>query len=543
MIAVYSSVLALLLATVLVPVFAHFAGPLGLLDRPGPRKIHHDSVPRVGGIAIATGALVAVAVWLPFRAEIVGYVLGALVIFIAGLFDDRLDLDYRVKFAFQILGVLIVIYIGDVQLTRIPFFEGVSMPVWLGVPLTVVVLVAITNAINLSDGMDGLAGGTSLLATGTFGYMAYAGGDLLVAVLALCVMGAILGFLRYNTHPARVFMGDSGSQFLGFSVAVLAILVIEKSDTGVSPLAPVLVLGLPIIDTLQVMTRRIVAGRSPFSPDRQHLHHRLLAVGLSQYGAVLIIYGMQCALVLLAWWLRHASDFVLSGVIVAFAATVLLGLRLWEHGYLPRGRSLSVGWLDPPIDYLRRSGVLYQTGRRGVLYSVGLLFPVVALLAGDVSTDIGWLALALCVPMVLCLLPKVSVPKLAINRLAIFTTSVLTIYLAEAQGLGGRVPMIWLHAYLLMVLVFIALWLRFGSGSGFRLNAMDVLIAFVVAIVPNMPVVRELGIAPMILESLLLFYASELVLNEPSGQWGVLRFSTLLALAILAIRGLLFAAV
>lgn len=542
MVAVYSTIFALLLATVLVPLFAHYAGALGLLDRPDARKIHHNPVPRVGGIAIAAGALAAVAVWLPPIPEITGYLVGALLIFLAGLLDDRLDLDYRIKFGFQILGALAFIYLGGVQLTRMPFVDGSVLPGWLGVPLTVIVLVAVTNAINLSDGMDGLAGGTSLLAVGAFGYMAYAGGDKIIALMALCLMGGVLGFLRYNTHPARVFMGDSGSQFLGFSAAVLAILLIERSDAGVCPLVPVLVLGLPITDTLQVMTRRILGGRSPFSPDRQHLHHRLLDIGLGQHAAVLLIYLVQVALVVTAWWLRHAPDYVLLGAILLFAATLLLGLRKWERIHAEGGKVLPGIWVDLLVGYLRGSHLLSQIGRRGVLYSVSLLFPVVALLTPGIGADIGWLSLLLFILMASCLIPRAVMPALAIGRLATFTVSALTIYLAESQHLGEVFPMHWLHGYLVLLLMFVALWLRFGGSRHFQLNAMDLLIVLVVAIVPNMPAVRELGIAPMLLESLLLFYASELVLNEATGRWDLLRLSTLAALGILTVRGLLFAA-
>ncbi|MCB1724528.1 MAG: undecaprenyl/decaprenyl-phosphate alpha-N-acetylglucosaminyl 1-phosphate transferase [Gammaproteobacteria bacterium] len=543
MIAVYSAILALLLAIVLVPVLAHWAGIFGLLDKPGPRKIHHESVPRVGGIAIAVGALVAVAVWIPLRSVVAGYFVGAVIIFVSGLMDDRFNLDYRLKFVGQIAGALAFVFLGDFELTRVPFASHSVMPAWLGIPLTVVVLVGITNAINLSDGMDGLAGGMSLLAAGTLGYLAYIGGDKAAAILALCLVGAILGFLRYNTHPARVFMGDSGSQFLGFSVAALGLILIERSDTLVSPLVPVLVLGLPITDTAQVMIRRVLAGGSPFVPDRRHLHHRLLDVGLSQQGAVLIVYLLQGALVWIAWRLRYEHDAVVFAVFVLFVALLMTGIAFWEKSFAA-GRIQSRRWtlVEPLVAYLRRSRLLSRLGFWGVLYGVSVLFIVVAVLAADVSADIGWLALLLFGMLLSTHLPQKLLSPLALERVATFTTSVLTIYLAESSGLGRIGDLAWFHGYLVLILLCIGLWLRFGGTRGFQLNALDLLIVLVVAILPNMPVVRESDLAPMVLESLLLFYACELILNESNDRRRVLRLSTLLALAILMVRAVAIAA-
>lgn len=543
MIAVYSSVLALLVAIVLVPLLAHYAGALGLLDRPGERKIHQQLIPRVGGIAIVPASLLAMVVWLPPIPEITGYITGALLIFLAGLVDDRVDLDYRIKFGLQILGAVVFIWLGEVRLTRMPFLEGAVLPGWLGVPLTVIVLVAVTNAINLSDGMDGLAGGTSLLAFGAFGYMAYAGGDRIVALMALCLMGGVLGFLRYNTHPARVFMGDSGSQFLGFSAAVLGILLIERSDPATSPLVPVLVLGLPILDTLQVMVHRIRHGRSPFLPDRRHLHHRLLAVGLWQRGAVLVIYLVQVGLVVLAWRLRHAPDLVLLAALVFCASAVLLGLGAWER-YRAGGRQVpAMVWLRRLVDFLRENRILFEVARWGLLSTLSLWLVFAAAFAARVSVDLGWLALSLCVLLLSLPLVRVLIPALAVSRLVIYTTAVLTVYLVETEGLSLMLSLTWVHLYLGLILVFVALWLRFGGSRSFKLNTMDVLLVLLVAFVPNMPLVRDSGLAPLIMESLLLFYAVELVLNEPSGRWGLLRYATLAATAIVAARGLLFAVV
>ena len=544
MIAVYVTVLALFISLALVPLLARWAEPLGLIDRPGPRKIHTAAVPRIGGIAIALGALLSLVVWLPLRAEISGYLAGALVIALAGFADDRLDLDFRAKFAAQIAGALLFVFISDVQLTRVPFSYGGTMPGWVGLPLTVLVVVGITNAVNLSDGMDGLAGGTALIAASVLGYFAYLGGDMQIALVALALIGSTLGFLRYNTFPARVFMGDTGSQFLGFSVAALGILVIEQCNTAIGPFVPVLVLGLPILDTLYVMTRRIRAGRSPFSPDRQHLHHRLLDGGLSQYEALLAIYGLQAVLVALAWLLRYAPDALVLLAFVAFSGVLLGSMNWWRHQHT-EGRVL-VGRLDLVerlVDFIKAKNALKRLGHHVVVFGLALLFPLVALSASRVGQDIGWLALLLVAALAFTLRPVRLMHGSTLWRLAAFVVAALVVYLAEAAGLRAVPSVDWFRGYLVVIALGVGLWLRFGGGTEFRLNALDVLVILIVAIVPNMPLVRELGIGPIVIGTLLLFYASELVVGtQTSGSW-LFRVSVFSTLVLLSARGIYFSGV
>ena len=541
MVAVYITVLALFIALVLVPLLIGRADTLGLVDQPDERKIHQRPIPRVGGIAIATAALGAILVWLPLlRPEIAGYLAGALVIALFGALDDRVNLDYRLKFAAQVAGVLLFIGISDVQLTRAPFFLDETLPAWLGLPLTVVVMVGITNAVNLSDGMDGLAGGTSLISAAALGYLAYLGGDNQVALVALALIGAVFGFLRYNTFPAQVFMGDAGSQFLGFSVAALGITVIEQSNTAISPLVPVLILGLPIIDTLYVMTRRISDGGSPFAPDRRHLHHRLLDGGLSQYGALLVIYALQLVLVGIALGLRYAPDWMLLALFLAFVSVLLWALGRWQSSHNDSPALLGkLDFVDPLVDMLKARGLVLRVAHHGLIYGLSLLFLAVALWTPEVTPDIGWLALLLTVMLVLALAPVRLLPRPTIYRLAAFVLSVAVVYLAETQGIAGLSSPTGVRIYLLLLAVFVALWLRFGFGGDFHLNTLDVLVILLVAILPQMPLVRELGIGMMMMQVLLLFYACELIENERADRSRFFRVVLLAALGILALRGTL----
>lgn len=539
MAALYSSFFALMMATALVPLLAAKAGRLGLLDLPDARKIHRRSIPRVGGIAIAAGTLLSVILWFPLRPEVLGYVLGGLTIAIFGVADDRYNLDYRVKFFGQIGAALTFVLVGGVHLSRMPFvFDGV-LPSELGLPLTIVALVGVTNAVNLSDGMDGLAGGTSLLASGALGYMAYLGGDLVTALVALSLMGATLGFLRYNTHPAQVFMGDAGSQFLGFSVAALGLILVERSNTAISPLVPVLVLCLPILDTLYVMVRRILEGRSPFSPDRRHLHHRLLDAGLSQQGAVVLIYSAQIILVVLAFHLRYAADEVLLLALIGFSTLIFAFMNgLARTSDLCGEDRDRVSCPGTPRWCRRAVEVIGNTARAMVRYGVVALLPFVAFGAAKVPEDIAWLNLLLLVALGATLrLGLLS--RATIDRLASFAAAVISVFLANNAGFSGAAGSLVFHAVLVLLAIGVALWLRFAAYGNFRVNALDVLLVMIVAVAPTIPALRESGYALVIVETLLLFYACELVLSDRRPRWDSFRISTLACLGVLVIRGLL----
>lgn len=540
MIAVYSTILALFVSLALVPLLARWAEALGLLDKPGPRKIHEHPIPRVGGIAIAAGALVSMLTWVSLqRPEMLGYLVGGSLIVTFGVVDDRVDLHYRIKFAAQVTGALLFILIGDIWLTRAPFINDLTMPAWVGIPLTTLVLVAVTNAVNLSDGMDGLAGSISLINTGFFGFLAYQADDSTVALVALCLIGAIFGFLRYNSFPARVFMGDAGSQFLGFSVAILGVMLIERSDAGLSPMVPLAALGLPILDTLHVSWRRVGAGRSPFAPDREHLHHRLLDGGLSQYEALLVVYGLQGGLLAIAWSFRHAHDLVLLAAFGAFSAGLLFAMSWWER-HPTHGRAVfrRLDVVDPLVEYLKAGDIVKRVGHHGVVYGASLLFLTASVWVDHVPADIGWLAVLLLLTLLFAWLPFLGLANGILYRLAAFATGALVVYLIEKVGLRGYGDPTWLRAYLVIIAFCLALWLRMGGTGDFRLNTLDVLVLLIVAIVPNMPLVKELGIGVIVIEALLLFYSAELILSERPAKWRFFKFAMLASLAIFAVRGM-----
>jgi UDP-GlcNAc:undecaprenyl-phosphate GlcNAc-1-phosphate transferase len=535
----YAFILALSLASALIPLLIRFAGPLGMVDLGGGRKVHSGATPRTGGIAIVLGTLLTGLLWMPSRTDLGAFAAAAALLFVFGVLDDRFNLDFRLKLLGQTLAALIVTVLGGAVILQMPFVPEQTWPVALAVPFTVLALVGVTNALNLSDGLDGLAGGISLLAVGCLGLLAYQAGDKPVVTLAMAVMGATFGFLRFNSHPARLFMGDSGSQFLGFSAGVLAVVVTQRSDPTLSPVLPLLLLGLPILDTLTAMVRRIARGQSPFAADRTHLHHRLMDAGLNQYEAVALIYGTQFLLAILAYVLRHSADWVVLSTYLVLCAAMLGCLGLLEHHKLHLlTRDAGASPLMRFATHLRETRLLTQVPFVVLGVAIPAVLAIGALVVPGVGKDVGVLA-AVLLALLLIVLSTKSVPFFAIERLAAFVTAVTVVYFLNRDG--------WLKdlcapcGYLLFgwLAMTTAVWMRFSSHR-FKINTQDILILLIAVTIPTLPELAFRQFGRIALETLILFYGIEVLMEERERRWDALRISLLLALAALATKGLLF---
>lgn len=300
-------VIALGLALLVTPVVKKYAFKLGALDRPDQRKVHKRVMPRLGGLAIYLSFVAAVLLTMDITMQVCGILVGGTMIVILGFVDDTRGLSPRFKLAGQIAAAAAVIPFGlEVNSLTNPFSN--EMPIALGylsIPVTVLWIVSVTNAVNLIDGLDGLAGGTTFISaltlagvvwieTTTSGFLV--SGQSEAVALALILAASIVGFLRYNFYPAKIFLGDSGSMYLGFSMAALSIMGMAKSATFISVIIPVVILGIPLLDTVFAIVRRYCGHRPIFQPDKEHLHHRLLQMGLSHRQAVLSIYGVNVVL-------------------------------------------------------------------------------------------------------------------------------------------------------------------------------------------------------------------------------------------------------
>lgn len=292
---------SLILALLATPVVIWLARRIGAVDRPGIRTVHKLPIPRIGGVAIFLSAMVVIVsvifvndnIGQAFRAawlQLVTLLGSATLIFAIGLVDDLKGLPARVKFLAELL-VALVLCLAGIRISNIAVTDQWVLPLgewaWL---LTLLWVIGITNAVNLSDGLDGLAAGVSAIACGVMAIFAIHGGQIIMGVLMLALLGSLSGFLFFNFNPAKVFMGDCGSLFLGFTIASASVMGTTKSAALVGLALPALALGVPIFDTLLSMLRRFLERRSLFAPDRSHFHHRLLDLGLHQRHAVMAIY-------------------------------------------------------------------------------------------------------------------------------------------------------------------------------------------------------------------------------------------------------------
>jgi UDP-GlcNAc:undecaprenyl-phosphate GlcNAc-1-phosphate transferase len=347
----YAFVASLLAAIVLVPLARRLALRFGVVDMPNePRKVHTRAVPRTGGIAVCLAFCVGIAVLfldpsanplLQRDASLnVGFLLAAALITSVGAWDDARGLRYTQKFAGEIAVAVLLWGFGyRIQVLSMPWIGTVDLGL-LSFPVTILWLVGVTNAVNLIDGLDGLAAGVSLFALGTVFVNGWLDGNMGVLLLVAALGGAVLGFLPYNAHPARIFLGDSGSLLLGSALGALSIRAYSKAPSTMALLAPVIMLGLPITDTVVAMLRRYLRGRSPFEADREHLHHRLLQLGLSQRGAVFALYGIALAFSALTLSLRGhspARSAIGLGLGIALVLALLRALNYREVLHLLDG--------------------------------------------------------------------------------------------------------------------------------------------------------------------------------------------------------------
>lgn len=553
MILAFSFISALFVTMVLVPPLMRLAAPLHLLDVPDARKVHTALVPRCGGLAIASGILLPIVMWLPKDAAMSAVLSGALVVFLFGLWDDIKDLDYRIKLLGQVAALGIAIQ-GGVVLEHYPFCGLDPVAVWLAYPATALIVLGVTNAINLTDGLDGLAAGCTLLTLAMIAFLAYQSDHRPVLLLALTVMGGILGFLRYNTHPAIVFLGDAGSQFLGFITAALTIFLVERVNQALSPALPLLLLGLPILDTLWVVTLRIGRGRSPFVPDRNHLHHQLLDLGFRQHEAVSLIYLLHGGLICAGFYLRYASDLMVVSVYAAFCLFVVAAITTakaagWRlHRNPVQGNAVGVAnaaWLSR-LPWLPNA-VLHVLTISVVLFLVG------GALAVDVlQRDFAVIALASGVALIAGSL-LLRGGQRWLSRAGVYMSSVMLVFMLAEQPDGLLINTWTVNGLLVFMSFVMVVGIRVTRRDLFRVTPQDLLIVFFALVVPNLTsnYIAQYPVGEILFRLLVLFYVTEFLLSrdvrghyaEESGQKmalyinRLLRYAAVMSLLTMAING------
>nr|WP_263324830.1 MraY family glycosyltransferase [Neobacillus sp. Marseille-Q6967] len=310
-----------IVSILITPLVKKFAYRIGATDKPNHRKVHQATMPRLGGLAIYISFLVGIFMLNPETPASFAILLGSLIIVITGICDDLFELSAKIKLMGQLAAALTVVFFGDIQVNFINLPFGAQLEFGLlSIPFTIFWIVGITNAINLIDGLDGLAAGVSSIALFTISGMALIQGNMYVVAVGTIVLMSTLGFLFYNFHPASIFMGDTGALFLGFIISVLSLLG-YKNVTFISFIIPVIILGVPISDTIFAILRRIINNQPLGAPDKSHLHHCMLRMGYSHRQTVLIIYAMAAFFGLVAVIYSQAK---IGGAIFLIGVVILL---------------------------------------------------------------------------------------------------------------------------------------------------------------------------------------------------------------------------
>lgn len=322
---------AAVLSYFFTPPVKNFAHKVGAIDVPkDARRMHKKPIPRLGGLAIYGGFLCSILIFGQLDETMLCVLLGAAIIVALGIFDDVLALGAKLKFVVQIVAAAIPVCIGDLQIGLFTNLNPLSDTPFvhlgiLAVPVTIIWIVGITNAVNLIDGLDGLAVGVSSIAAITMLAVALLTGNMPIAITMAALAGACIGFMPYNLNPAKIFMGDTGSTFLGYMLATVSIMGLFKFYAVISFAVPFLILGLPIFDTANAIIRRVAAGRSPMSPDRGHVHHKLIDMGFNQKQAVAILYAISATLGLTAVVLTSSGEVKAIVLLLAVLAAILVG--------------------------------------------------------------------------------------------------------------------------------------------------------------------------------------------------------------------------
>jgi UDP-GlcNAc:undecaprenyl-phosphate GlcNAc-1-phosphate transferase len=533
-------ILAMSITMVLIPVLMRWAAPLGVLDLPEARKVHSTPVPRVGGIAMVAGVLTALLLWGVSGRAMQALLLGIFILLCFGVWDDRKTLAAGPKFAGQAIAVGVAIIWGGISVATITLTERLPLPQPLALAVTFMFLMGGTNAFNLADGLDGLAGGMAMLCLCGTALLAFTVGNLAVGSTAVVMVGALIGFLRFNTHPARVFMGDGGSQVLGFCTAALAIVLTQDPQIPLSTALPLLLLGLPIIDTLMVMSERLAEGRSPFKADRRHIHHRLLALGLQHWEAVSVLYLLQGCLFVAAWFLRYASDITVTVVFLLFAALVLVPIRVAQHFGLYVRAPQGDAWAVDTMVSRRGSFALPRAMANGLLGGTLAIYGGWVLMRGaQPSRDLKLLALALGVTLSTSVLVRWKNDDAGWpDKVALYSSAALAMFLSKQAFPDTFHPPLAECILFPLLALAVVVCIRTAKDRPFRITPLDILVLLVVITIPNLPgsiaSARSLGLA--VAELVLLFYALETLSFAASRCWRWLSAATAVFLFSLVLR-------
>lgn len=535
--------LSLFITLAFVPIFRGVALHAHILDIPDGRKVHTKPIPKIGGLAMSLGFFIPILFWLPLDSFVVGTLLGAAILVAAGFVDDVIVLGYKPKFMAQIVAGLVVVLYGGVRISNLGSLlpEGMTLPMMISLPLTLLLIVGITNAINLADGLDGLAGGMVLMTFLCMGIIAYTISDSIVLIMSLALLGALFGFLSFNTYPASIFMGDAGSQFLGFLSIVLS-LKLTQGNPALCPVMPLLIIGLPVIDTLIVMSERVGSGRSPFVADNKHFHHKLLGMGLFHTEAVFVYYILQSVFVLSAYLFRFYSDwFVVAFYLALFSLIVMFAYITTLYDFRFRRYELIDKMIKGKLSILKDKKKLIIISSL-ILYTL----PPGLLISGSFQvkgiSPYAYLIALLPVPLILFFwIRRVKIVGTIIRTVLYFLIP-FVIYFGQGQPdyfRGVNLDLWYLAAYFTCIFSALVILRLDRQQNKFQGSPMDFLIIItVLCVFPLLSTLMDLQKTSMLLVQILIFfYTYEIMLNERHMGQNVVIVTTIISLLIIGLKG------
>lgn len=532
------AMMAMAISMAIIPIMMRLASVLGMIDVPDLRKVHSTPIPRVGGLGIVIGAIIPMLVWLPFNDLTVSILLGAFILLVFGTWDDIAELGHYAKFIGQFLAAGVVVYYGDLYVSYFPLNNYETISESIGKPFTVIAIVGMINALNHSDGLDGLAGGESLISLGVIAYLAFIFNSDLMLIVSAATIGGIFGFLRFNSHPARVFMGDGGSQFLGFILAVLVVVLTQQVNTTLSPALPILLLGLPVIDILAVFFLRAKHKMNLFKATRNHIHHRLLDIGFFHYESVMFIYSIQFILVISAIPLMYEKDSIILAFYLFVCSSVFIFLTLSERTDF-KVRNINIGSRDIAADFLDKHPRMKYVPVKVIETGLSLFIIGSALLVNVVPVDFAISSLVLLLLLLLVLITGLFGYQL--YRLILFVTIGFSVYLLTTypvDWLSNQTDAVFIYFIVMTVLGFITV--KTFSKKEFNITPLDYLVIVIALFIEFLPGENEFreNIIWMIIQIIILFYICELIIQNMKNRLNRFTASVALALALIVYRGL-----
>ena len=528
-----------------VPLMVHLAPRLGMMDLPNPRKVHLNPIPRVGGIGIVAGSIITILIWAPKNELVLSYVLGSLILLVFGVWDDRRDLGPNTKFFGQFIAALLAILFGGLYVTSFPFINQ-PLPALLGGIFTLFAMVGVINAVNTSDGLDGLAGGLSILSFAVVVLLAYfVDVSNIVLIIAIAVIGGTFGFLRYNTHPASVFMGDGGSQFLGYNLAFMVIVLTQKVDVSLSPIIVLFILGLPVVDIVYVMILRARAHLKLFRANNDHLHHRLLRLGFIHKETVVIIYSLQFAFVLIGIYFRYENEWLIAVLYLGLCSVIYAVVYLAENkGWRAhQHQNQMLDRIEKKIRVIKPRKLLIITPRRFLEFIIPIYLIAVSLWVNEVPKDFGIVAAILTV-FVIPIFVFIKQPKTTLRRILIYTTAAFVVYLSYEDRPSWD-PWVYQLEVIFFSLVTLAIAVAIRSAPGrrkeeFRTTAMDYLLVFVIlsGVLVSQTGLISVDASVFLVQLVIILYACEFLFVERREKLNWLGPSLLPTLGIITLRGL-----